>query len=113
MSLAFPLEQDARNQLMPGQRRDVTYVSRLQSMQAAIDAQLEVTWSTPIISVCTTTLVEANTCSPTFFHPFPGCLLKRTRARLFFFVPSLGARSPTYVFRKGMFNSFARVCLCF
>eukprot|EP00752_Nemacystus_decipiens_P004090 g3743.t1 len=33
--------EDARNQLMPGQRRGVTYVSRLQSMQAAIDAQLE------------------------------------------------------------------------
>ncbi|CAN0089570.1 unnamed protein product, partial [Hapterophycus canaliculatus] len=32
--------EDARNQLMPGQRRGVTYVSRLQSMQAAIDAQL-------------------------------------------------------------------------
>lgn len=35
-------EQDARNQLMPGQRSGMTYVSRLQSMQAAIDAQLEV-----------------------------------------------------------------------
>lgn len=30
------------HQAMPGQRREVTYVSRLQSMQAAIDAQLEV-----------------------------------------------------------------------
>lgn len=38
----YCLEQDARNQLMPGQRKGVTYVSRLQSMQAAIDAQLEV-----------------------------------------------------------------------
>lgn len=27
---------------MPGQRRDVTYVSRLQCVQAAIDQQLEV-----------------------------------------------------------------------
>lgn len=35
-------EQDDRNQLMPGQKQGMTYVSRLQSMQAAIDAQLQV-----------------------------------------------------------------------
>lgn len=51
MYFASPHEQDARNQLMPGQRRGVTYVSRLQSMQAAIDAQLEVCWSTPSVFV--------------------------------------------------------------
>ncbi|CAB1097962.1 unnamed protein product [Ectocarpus sp. CCAP 1310/34] len=33
--------EDARNQHMPGQRRGMTYVSRLQSMQAAIEDQLE------------------------------------------------------------------------
>lgn len=32
---------DDRNQLMPGQKGGMTYVSRLQSMQAAIDAQLQ------------------------------------------------------------------------
>ncbi|CAM9807916.1 unnamed protein product, partial [Laminaria digitata] len=32
---------DDRNQLMPGQKQGMTYVSRLQSMQAAIDAQLQ------------------------------------------------------------------------
>ncbi|CAM9240272.1 unnamed protein product, partial [Discosporangium mesarthrocarpum] len=32
---------DAHNQRMPGQRPGITYISRLQSMQAAIDKQLE------------------------------------------------------------------------
>eukprot|EP00904_Undaria_pinnatifida_P010400 jgi/Undpi1/6490/HiC_scaffold_20.g08969.m1 len=32
---------DDRSQFMPGQKRGMTYVSRLQSMQAAIDAQLQ------------------------------------------------------------------------
>ena len=32
---------DAQNQYMPGESRSVTYVSRLQSVQAAIAAQIE------------------------------------------------------------------------
>lgn len=34
------LNEDRSSQYIPGQRRDVTYVSRLQSMQAAIESQL-------------------------------------------------------------------------
>ena len=34
------LNTDGENQFMPGQRRNVTYVSRLQSLQVAIDHQL-------------------------------------------------------------------------
>lgn len=33
--------EDMRDQFLPGQRRDVTYVSRLQAVQAAVDAQLQ------------------------------------------------------------------------
>ena len=35
------MNPDDGPQLMPGQSRNVTYVSRLQSMQAAVDSQLE------------------------------------------------------------------------
>ena len=35
------LNDTGENQWMPGQRRNVTYVSRLQSTQAAVDHQLE------------------------------------------------------------------------
>jgi hypothetical protein len=34
------LNVDRQNQFLPGQRRDVTYVSRLQAVQAAVDHQL-------------------------------------------------------------------------
>ena len=32
---------EGESQFMPGQRQDITYISRLQSMQAAVDHQLE------------------------------------------------------------------------
>jgi len=34
------MNRDRADQHLPGQRRDVTYISRLQSVQAAIDHQL-------------------------------------------------------------------------
>ena len=35
------MNRDREDQFLPRQRRDVTYVSRLQSVQAAIDHQLQ------------------------------------------------------------------------
>lgn len=35
------MNRDRSDQYLPGQRRNVTYVSRLQSVQAAIDHQLQ------------------------------------------------------------------------
>jgi hypothetical protein len=67
--LARQLNTEGGVQYMPGQRRDVTYVSRLQAMQAAVDKQIQrMRFVVSHVSVIASAVAIWRSCNPAGVH---------------------------------------------